>query len=78
MCVLILLVVCVSCGRLLRLLSGGELEGKRLQYMVMDLASDTKQRTLLDMKEVREDVMKLHTQILSPLLSSAQLKIAFI
>jgi hypothetical protein len=36
-----------------------------------------RQRTLLDMKEVREDLMKLHTQILSPLLNSAQMKIVF-
>jgi len=64
--------------RLLRLLSGGEMDCERLQYVVLDLAADGKQRTLLDMKEVREDVMKLHTQLFSPLLHSGQLKIAFL
>ena len=51
---------------------------ERLQYVVLDLAADAKQRTLLDMREVREDVMKLHTQLFSPLLNSGQLKIAFL
>jgi len=66
-----------TAGRLLRMLSSGEMESARLQYVVLDLSPDAKQRTLLDMKEVREDVVKLHTQLLAPLLNSAQLKIAF-
>jgi len=50
---------------------------RRLQMLIVDLAPDAKQRTLMDMKEVREDVIKLHTQLLAPLLASEQLKIAF-
>ena len=68
---------CVQTVRLLRLLSGGEMDSRRLQMLIVDLAPDTKQRTLMDMKEVREDVIKLHTQLLAPLLASEQLKIAF-
>ena len=49
---------------------------ERLQYVVLDLAADAKQRTLLDMKEVREDVVNLHTQLFSPLLNAGTLKIA--
>lgn len=53
------------------------MDSKRLQVLVIDLAPDAKQRSLMDMKEVREDVIKLHTQLLAPLLASSQLKIAF-
>lgn len=64
-------------ARLLRLLSGGEMECQQLQLLILDLAPDAKQRTLLDMKEVREDVVNLHTQLMAPLLASGQLRIGF-
>ena len=68
-------IVVATAGRLLRLLSGGEMESERLELVVLDLAPDEKMRTLLDMKEVREDVVKLHTTLLAPHLRSHQLKI---
>ena len=75
LCVCVSVCVCCVC-RLLRLLSGGEMSHERLQYVVLDLAADAKQRSLLDMKEVREDVVNLHTQLFSPLLNAGTLKIA--
>jgi hypothetical protein len=52
-----------------KLFEFGEVSEERLRLCIMDVSPDEKMRTLLEMKETREDLFGLHLLTLVPLLT---------
>jgi len=66
-----------TAGRLSKLFQAGSLLPDRISLFVVDMNPDSKGRTLLDIKECKNDVMSLLFTLLLPRLLDESLKIAF-
>lgn len=71
-------VVCVGAGtpnRVLKLIDSGALKLDKLKYVLLDVQLDAKQRTILDIHEVRADWWMLYNKYLKQLVLDGGLKI---